>query len=290
MDISGKELSAALKKKMAEQVAGMAGKYGRVPKLDVILVGDNPASATYVRNKAKASELVGIAHDTILLPADCSEQTLLDKIAELNADPAVDGIIVQLPLPEHISKQKVIDAIDESKDVDGFHPGNAAKLWQNGRAGIENADFTLPCTPKGVMLMLEAAGVNPDGKHAVVVGRSNIVGLPMAKLLLNANATVTVCHSHTRNLAAITRQADIIIAAIGQPRFITEDMVGEGATVIDVGINRDPLSGKLCGDVDYEKVAPKCSVISPVPGGVGPMTVTCLIGNTIEAFLRKQNK
>ncbi len=278
--ISGKELSTSLKAEMAAQVSTFTGKYGRVPHLVVILVGEDPASQSYVRGKAKASELVGIRNTTILKPAGTSEEELLEIIAGLNADAAVDGILVQLPLPKHISEEKVIAAIDIDKDVDGFHPLNVAALWQK-------KPCTVPCTPKGIIRMLDRAGVEIQGKRAVVIGRSQIVGLPVAKLLLDRNATVTVCHSRTADLPSVTRSAEILVVAIGRPRFVTADMVAPGAVVIDVGVNRDPETGKLCGDVDYAAVEPMASVISPVPGGVGPMTITCLMENTIELFLKK---
>lgn len=278
MIISGKELSARLKADMAEQVALFPQKYGRVPHLAVILVGDNPASVSYVTGKAKASEVVGIKNTTIRKSADISEAELLALISDLNSDPEVDGILVQLPLPEHISEAKVIETIDKSKDVDGFHPLNVAALWQK-------QSCVLPCTPKGIIKMLKAAGVEIAGKRAVVIGRSNIVGLPVSKLLLDENATVTITHSRTVNLPEVTRQADILVVAIGKPKFVTADMVSEGTVVIDVGVNRDPETGKLCGDVDFEGVMPKASVITPVPGGVGPMTICCLMENTIECFL-----
>lgn len=283
MIISGKELSTKLKEGMAQEVASFAEKYGRVPHLVVILVGEDPASQTYVKNKGIAAEKTGMRSTTIRLAASTSEEELLALIDSLNVDDTVDGILVQLPVPKHIDEIKVLDAISKEKDVDGFHPLNTAELWRRR----DSDGFTLPCTPKGVIKMLKAAGVEIAGKHAVVLGRSNIVGLPVSKLLLNENATVTICHSRTKNLAAFTRSADIIIAAIGKPKFVTADMVSEGAVIIDVGIDRDE-NGKLCGDVDFDSVAPLCSVISPVPGGVGPMTITCLLENTIEAFLRKQ--
>lgn len=293
MIISGKELSAKLKAEMTGQLAGFAEKYGRVPHLVVILVGEDPASQTYVKNKGVAAEKIGMKSSTIRLAASTTEEELLALIDSLNVDESVDGILVQLPVPKHIDELKVLDAIDKSKDVDGFHPLNMADLWRYKSApvadkaiGDELSPFTLPCTPKGCIKMLKAAGVEISGKHAVVLGRSNIVGLPVAKLLLNENATVTVCHSRTANLAAFTRSADIIIAAIGKPKFLTADMVSPGVVILDVGINRDE-NGKLCGDVDFDSVEPKCSVISPVPGGVGPMTICCLLENTIEAFLRK---
>lgn len=283
MIISGKELSAKLKAEMAEQVATFPAKYGRVPHLTVVLVGDDPASVSYVTGKAKASEVVGIKNTTIRRPEDISEEELLGLIRDLNADDTVDGILVQLPLPGHISEPKVIEAISRDKDVDGFHPLNVAALWQK-------QPCILPCTPKGIIRMLKTAGVEIRGKRAVVIGRSNIVGLPVAKLLLDENATVTVAHSKTADLPSVTRQADILVVAIGRPRFVTADMVSEGAAVIDVGVNRDPVTGKLCGDVDFAAVEPKASVITPVPGGVGPMTICCLMENTIECFLKKMER
>ena len=280
--ISGKELSARLKAVMAAQVAAFPEQYGRVPHLVVILVGDNPASVSYVTGKAKAAAEVGIRNTTLRRPETISEAELLGLIAELNADADVDGILVQLPLPKHIDTDRVIAAIDCAKDVDGFHPSNVAALWQK-------QPCTLPCTPKGILRMLQTAGVEIEGRHAVVGGRSNIVGLPVAKLLLDANATVTMAHSRTPDLGAVTRQADILVVAVGRPKFVKGDMVREGAVVIDVGVNRDPETGKLCGDVDYAAVEPLVSVITPVPGGVGPMTICCLMENTIECFLRRVN-
>ena len=281
MIISGKELAASLKAQMAAEVATFEERYGRVPHLAVILVGEDPGSVSYVTGKAKASAEVGIKNTTIRRPATISEEELLGIIAELNADEAVDGILVQLPLPKHIDSDKVIAAIDCSKDVDGFHPMNVAALWQK-------QPCVLPCTPKGIIKMLKVAGVEIAGKNAVVVGRSNIVGLPVSKLLLDENATVTITHSRTKNLGEVTSKADSLVVAIGRPKFVTADMVGENAVVIDVGVNRDPETGKLCGDVDFAAIEPKASVITPVPGGVGPMTICCLMENTIECFLKKQ--
>ncbi len=276
--ISGKELSAKMKADLKARVAEFPEKYGRVPHLVVILVGDNPASVSYVTGKAKACEAVGIRNTTLKRPADISEAELLAMIEELNCDPEVDGILVQLPLPKHICEAKVIETISKAKDVDGFHPLNVAALWQK-------QPCVLPCTPKGIIRMLKTAGVEIAGKRAVVIGRSNIVGLPVSKLLLDENATVTIAHSRTRDLAEVTRRAEILVVAIGRPRFVTADMVSEGCVVIDVGVNRDPETGKLCGDVDYAAVEPKASVITPVPGGVGPMTIGCLMENTVECFL-----
>jgi hypothetical protein len=283
MIISGKELSAKLKSEMAVQVAEFPEKYGRVPHLVVILVGDDPGSQTYVRNKAKACDVVGIRNTTIRLSAESSEKELLDRIAQLNADEQVDGILVQLPLPKHISEPKVIEAIAEAKDVDGFHPLNTAALWQKR----PNFKCTVPCTPKGIIRLIDAAGYEISGKRAVVIGRSQIVGLPVAKLLLDRNATVTICHSRTEDLPSITKEADILVVAIGKAKFVDGSMVKDGAVVIDVGMDIDPDTGKLCGDVDFASVEPKASVITPVPGGVGPMTICCLMENTIECFLKK---
>lgn len=283
MIISGKDLAAELKSEMAANVKEYVAQYGRAPHLVVILVGENPASVSYVTGKAKDSEEVGFKNTTIRRPESVSEQEILDIIKSLNEDPTVDGILVQLPLPEHISEDKVIEAISKDKDVDGFHPLNVAALWQKQRC-------VLPCTPKGVIKLLRKAGVEIAGKRAVVLGRSNIVGLPVSKLLLDQNATVTMCHSRTQNLAEITLQADILVVAIGRPKFVTADMVGEGAAVIDVGVNRDPETGKLCGDVDFEACKDKASVITPVPGGCGPMTRACLMENTIECYLHQMNK
>lgn len=280
MIISGKELSAKLKAEMAEHVATFPAEYGRVPHLVVILVGEDPGSVSYVKGKAKASAEVGIRNTTIRRPDTITEDELLGMIAELNADDGVDGILVQLPLPKHIDEDKIIAAIDKSKDVDGFHPLNVAALWQK-------QPCTLPCTPKGIIKMLKSAGVEISGREAVVIGRSNIVGLPVSKLLLDENATVTIAHSRTKNLGEVTRRADILVVAIGRSKFVKADMVKEGAVVIDVGVNRDPETGKLCGDVDFAAIEPKASVITPVPGGVGPMTICCLMENTIECFLRR---
>lgn len=281
--IDGKAISAALKEALRDQVASFPEKYGRVPHLVVVRVGEDPASVVYVRNKAKACELCGLHNTTIVLPETVAEETLLAKIRDLNADDTVDGILVQLPLPKHISEAKVIATIDQSKDVDGFHPYNVAGLWQK-------TPHMSPCTPAGIMKLLEAIGVDPKGKRAVVIGRSNIVGLPVAKMLLDANATVTICHTRTVNMADVTRQAQILVVAAGRPKTVTGDMVSEGVVVIDVGVNRDPETGKLCGDVDFDSVAPKSSAITPVPGGVGPMTIACLMENTVQCFLNRNNK
>lgn len=283
MIISGKDLAAEIKRDVAADVVKYKEQYGREPHLVVILVGEDPASVSYVTGKAKDSEEVGFKNTTIRRPETVSEQEVLELIAELNEDKTVDGILVQLPLPKHISEEKVIAAISKEKDVDGFHPLNVAALWQKQKC-------ILPCTPKGVIKLLDKAGVEIAGKKAVVIGRSNIVGLPVSKLLLDKNATVTMCHSRTKNLAEVTREADILVVAIGRPKFVTADMVGEGAAVIDVGVNRDPETGKLCGDVDFAACAEKASVITPVPGGCGPMTRACLMENTIECYLNQVAK
>lgn len=281
--ISGKDLAKRIKADIAGKVPGYKEKYGRAPHLAVILVGEDPASMSYVKSKGKDAEQVGYESTTIHLPESTTEQELLELIAGLNADDTVDGILVQLPVPKHIDSDRVIEAISHEKDVDGFHPANVASLWQK-------RSCVYPCTPKGIIRMLDDAGVEIEGKRAVVIGRSNIVGLPMAKMLLDRNATVTIAHSRTRDLAEITRQADILIAAVGRLRFVTADMVKPGAVVIDVGVNRDPATGKLAGDVDYDAVEGIASLITPVPGGVGPMTRACLMENTLECYLNKVEK
>lgn len=280
--IDGKQISASLKEALREQVSTFPEKYGRVPHLTVVRVGEDPASVVYVRNKAKACEACGIRNTTLVLPEETTEEALLDRVRSLNADEGVDGILVQLPLPQHISEAKVIETIAREKDVDGFHPYNVAGLWQK-------TPHMSPCTPKGIMKLLDAIGLDPKGKRAVVIGRSNIVGLPVAKMLLDANATVTLCHTRTVNLPSVTREADILVVAAGRAKMVGADMVKDGAVVIDVGMDRDPETGKLCGDVDFDAVAPKTSAITPVPGGVGPMTIACLMENTVECFLRRHN-
>ena len=272
--IDGKAVSARLRQEMKEEVAALQAK-GIAPGLAVVLVGEDPASQVYVRNKIRACEELGIRSQDHRLPADTTQERLLELIGELNGDPAVHGILVQLPLPKQISDQAVIAAIDPKKDVDAFHPQNVGKIVQG------NYDF-LPCTPAGVMALLRSTGVPVAGKECVVIGRSNIVGKPMALLMLHEHATVTICHSRTRDLAEVCRRADILIVAIGKAKFVTAGMVKEGAVVIDVGMDRDE-NGKLCGDVDFAGVEPKAGYITPVPGGVGPMTITMLMQNTITA-------
>ncbi|MBE6532645.1 MAG: bifunctional methylenetetrahydrofolate dehydrogenase/methenyltetrahydrofolate cyclohydrolase FolD [Ruminococcaceae bacterium] len=273
--IDGKLVSNKLREELKVEVANFKNEFGITPGLAVIMVGDNPASAVYVRNKHKACADVGITSYQIELPTETSEDELLSKIDELNADKNVHGILVQLPLPKHISEEKVINRICADKDVDAFHPINVGKIM------IGNYSF-LPCTPAGIMELLRYYNVDITGKKCVVVGRSNIVGKPMALLLLEKHGTVTVCHSRTRELSEITKAADILVVAIGKAGFLTADMVKDGAVVIDVGINRLP-DGRLSGDVDFEAVAEHASLITPVPGGVGPMTITMLLKNTLTA-------
>lgn len=274
--IDGNALSAQVRGEIAGRAAALTAR-GVQPCLAVILVGGDPASAVYVRNKVAGCEKAGIRSLRFDYPESATQDELMARLAELNADPAVHGILVQLPLPKHFDETAVLEAIDIKKDVDGFHAENVGRLSQGREAFI-------PCTPHGVMKMLESTGTPVQGAEAVVIGRSNIVGKPMAMLLTNAGATVTVCHSKTKDLAFHTRRADILVAAIGKPRFVTGDMVKPGATVIDVGINRlqdGPDAGKLCGDVDCESAKTVAGAITPVPGGVGPMTITMLLENTV---------
>ena len=272
--IDGKKISAEIRAEIAAEVKEMKAE-GINPGLAVIIVGENPASQVYVRNKGKACEEVGIYSEIIEMPEATTEEALLAKIAELNARKEISGILVQLPLPKHINEASVIAAISPDKDVDAFSEVNVGKIM------IGNHRF-LPCTPAGVMALLSRSGIEIAGKECVVVGRSNIVGKPQAMLLLHANGTVTVCHSRTKNLAEVCRRADILVAAIGKADFFTGDMIKEGAVVIDVGMNRR-ADGKLTGDVDFQSVEPKASYITPVPGGVGPMTITMLMQNTLTA-------
>ena len=272
--IDGKLISQAVREHIASEVSKLK-ENGVVPGLAVIIVGEDPASKVYVRNKHRACEAVGIDSLVIELPEDTSEDFLISKIGELASDPSVDGILVQLPLPKHIDEKNVISAIPPEKDVDAFSYDNVGRIM--------TGDYRyLPCTPAGIMKMLEYKNIEVAGKECVVVGRSNIVGKPMAMLLLGANGTVTVCHSKTKDLAGITRRADILVAAVGKKHFITADMVKEGAVVIDVGINRAE-DGKLYGDVDFEEVSKIASAITPVPGGVGPMTIAMLLENTLRS-------
>lgn len=277
--IDGKAISLAVKDRIKEQVPLLEVKYGRKPSLAVIIVGENPASQVYVRNKVKAATYVGMNSRLVSMPESVSEKALLDMIASLNGDDTVDGILVQLPLPKHIDESKVIYSIAREKDVDGFHILNVGALWL-GTPCIK------PCTPKGIIELIRSTGVPMAGKNAVVVGRSNIVGKPVAKLLLDENATVTIAHSRTPDLKAVTLQADILVVAVGKENVVTGDMVKPGAVVIDVGMNRN-AEGKLTGDVDYESVSRRAGYLTPVPGGVGPMTIAMLMQNTIECFLER---
>ena len=272
--IDGAALAQRLRLHFRERALALAAQ-GRPPGLAVVIVGDNPASKVYVRNKVRACEEAGFHSQMIALPADTSESSLLARLAALNADASLHGILVQLPLPAHIDSHRVIEAIAPAKDVDGFHVASAGALL-TGLPGFA------PCTPAGVMEMLKFEGIDPAGRHAVVLGRSNIVGKPMALLLLQAGATVTICHSKTQDLAAITRQADILVAAVGRVNLVTAEMVKLGACVIDVGMNRD-AAGKLCGDVDFAGVREVAGWLTPVPGGVGPMTIAMLLANTLKA-------
>ncbi|AOO79611.1 bifunctional methylenetetrahydrofolate dehydrogenase/methenyltetrahydrofolate cyclohydrolase FolD [Bosea vaviloviae] len=274
--IDGKAAAAALRGEIGREVAAIKAERGLAPGLHVVLVGEDPASRVYVASKEKLAAEIGMNSVAHRLPAETSEAELLAKIASLNADDAVDGILVQLPLPKHIDTGAIIDAIDPAKDVDGLHPINAGKL-AGGKNGL------VPCTPLGCMLLLRQALPTLSGLEAVVIGRSELVGRPVAQLLLQADCTVTIAHSRTRDLAAVVRRADIVVAAVGRPHFVKRDWIKPGATVIDVGINRTP-DGKLVGDVDFAEAVSVAGAITPVPGGVGPMTIACLLRNTLTAF------
>ena len=271
--MDGRSVAGRLKEEAARETLALV-QNGITPHLAVVLVGENAASQVYVRNKENACKKAGIRSTVLRLPETCTQAALEDAVRALNADDSVHGILVQLPLPRHLDEAAVLRLIDPDKDVDGFHALNSGRLM-NGQRGF------VPCTPLGVMRMLEAYGIPVRGKHAVVIGRSNIVGKPMAMLLLAADATVTICHSRTENLAQITRQADILVAAVGRPRFVTEDMVKPGAAVIDVGINR--VDGAIVGDVDFDGVSQVAGYLTPVPGGVGQMTIAMLLANTLDA-------
>ena len=276
--INGKEIAAAVRAELKADCATFVAKHGYAPGLAVVIVGEDPASQIYVRNKARACEEVGFCSEVHRLPAGTEQAALNALIDRLNADSRIHGILVQLPLPAHLDAEEVTLRIDPRKDVDAFHPFNVGRI-------LLGDPIFLPCTPAGVMELLRRSGIDPSGKRCVVIGRSNIVGKPMAMLLLAANGTVTVCHSRTVGLADITREADILVSAVGRANFVTANMVKPGAVVIDVGMNRD-ASGKLVGDVDFPSVSPLCSFITPVPGGVGPMTITMLLRNTLVAAER----
>lgn len=273
--ISGKEIASSVRAQIAEKGRLFTERTGVVPGLAVVIVGEDPASKVYVRNKKKGCEEVGFYSEVHELPEDITQERLMSELETINKNPKIHGILVQLPLPRHLDEKAVIDFIPPEKDVDAFHPVNTGKIM------IGNYDF-LPCTPAGVMKMLEYENIDVTGKNCVVIGRSNIVGKPMAMLLLHSNGTVTICHSKTKNLADITSKADILVSSVGKAKFVTADMVKEGAVVIDVGMNRDE-NGKLCGDVAFDEVAEKASAITPVPGGVGVMTITMLLQNTLKA-------
>lgn len=275
--ISGKAISAAVKERIAAEVNELKQK-GVTPGLAVIIVGTDPASQVYVGSKERTCIELGMYSEKYELPESTTNEELLALVEKLNKDDKIHGILCQLPLPRHLDEKAVIDAIVPEKDVDAFHVQNVGKIM------IGDYDF-LPCTPAGIMEMLKYSNIDPAGKHCVVIGRSNIVGKPMAMLMLHANATVTICHSKTQNLKELCREADILVAAVGRAKFVTADMVKDGAVVIDVGMNRDE-NGKLCGDVDYQNVEPLCSAITPVPGGVGPMTITMLMQNTLTSAKR----
>ena len=275
--INGKEISAAVKARIAAEVAKLKEK-GMTPGLAVIIVGNDPASKVYVGSKERTCIELGMYSEKYELPENTTNEQLLELVEKLNRDDKIHGILCQLPLPKHLDEKAVIDAIVPEKDVDAFHVQNVGKIM------LGDYDF-LPCTPAGIMEMLKFSGIDPAGKHCVVIGRSNIVGKPMAMLMLHANATVTICHSKTQNLKGICREADILVAAVGRAKFVTADMVKSGAVVIDVGMNRDE-NGKLCGDVDYAEVEKVCSAITPVPGGVGPMTIAMLMSNTLTSAKR----
>lgn len=277
--IDGKKISAEIREEIKAETVAFEKEYGYLPGLAVVIVGENPASQVYVRNKKRACEEVGFYSEVHELPEETTQAELNALVDRLNADPKIHGILVQLPLPKHLDENEVLLRIDPKKDVDAFHPYNVGKIM------IGDYDF-LPCTPAGVMALLERSNVEIAGKKCVVIGRSNIVGKPMAMLLLHANGTVTVCHSRTRDLAAVCREADILVVAIGRADFVGADMVKEGAVVIDVGMNRR-ADGKLTGDVDFAAVEPIASAITPVPGGVGPMTITMLLKNTLTAARKK---
>ena len=279
--IDGKQVAARCREELKRQIAALRAR-GIIPGLAVILIGEDPASQVYVRNKHRACEELGIHSEQYTLPADTNRQTLLDLITELNGREEIDGILVQLPLPGHLDEKEILSAIDPAKDVDSFHPQNVGRL-------VIGDYFFAPCTPSGILTLIDSAGVDLTGKECVVIGRSNIVGKPMALMLLHRNATVTVCHSKTRELPSVTRRADVLISAVGKAGFVTADIVKPGAVVIDVGMNRNQ-AGKLCGDVDFESVSRVAGYLTPVPGGVGPMTITMLLRSTVLSAQNRRKK
>ena len=284
MVFDGKTVAAKILQTLEEENNSLHTMYGRVPCLGVVLAGEDYGSMRYVSSCEKNAQKAGLECKVVRMPEDSSEEDVLSVVRDLNEDKTVDGILVQMPLPKHIRQERIVQAILPEKDVDGVTDTNVSQLWKQRRNDYSR--FCVPCTPRSVMRILKEEGINPDGQNAVVIGRSNIVGMPVSKLLMNENATVTVCHSHTKDLPAILREADIIVAAIGKPKFVGADMVREGAVVVDVGINTDPTTGKMCGDVDTDAVAGKCKLITPVPGGVGQLTICSLMENTMDCFKR----
>lgn len=284
MIFDGKKLAEEVKTSLRKTIAEYSKLYGRVPCLSVLLVGDDYGSQRYVASCEKNAALIGMDCQVVRMTQESSEQEVLATLDQLNNDEDIDGILIQMPLPKHINTEHVIEALNPAKDVDGVTNTNVAQLWKQKRS--DYSKFCVPCTPRSAMRILKAAGITLDGKNAVVVGRSNIVGLPVTKLLMNENATVTVAHSHTKDLPNLLRHADIIVAAIGKAKFINADMVSDGTVIVDVGINSDPETGKMCGDVDFAAVADRCQLITPVPGGVGPLTICSLMENTIDCYLR----
>ena len=287
MIFDGKKLAEEVKASLREQIEGFRTQYGRVPCLSVLLVGDDYGSQRYVASCEKNCNTVGMTCRVVKMAQDSTEEQVLAQLDSLNKNKDIDGILVQMPLPKQVNTEHVVEALNPQKDVDGVTNTNVANLWKQKRS--DYSKFCVPCTPRSAMRILKAANIPLDGKNAVVVGRSNIVGLPVTKLLMNENATVTVAHSHTKDLPALLRSADIIVAAIGKAKFITKDMVRQGAVIVDVGINADPETGKMCGDVDFQQVADLCEMITPVPGGVGPLTICSLMENTIDCYLRTHN-
>ena len=279
----GKEVTASLNEEIRRKVAQL-NEQGVTPKLGIVRIGEREDDISYERGATKRCETLGVAFEKFLLPADASEEEVLKVIQAVNEDDSIHGVLLFRPLPRHLNEDKIVNALAVEKDVDGITDLSMASVFMGRGAGYA------PCTPSACMRILDHYGIDCTGKKAVVIGRSNIVGLPVSKLLLDANATVTMAHSRTRNLAEVTRGAEILVVAIGRPKFVTAEMVSPGAVVIDVGVNRDPETGKLCGDVDFAAIEPKASVITPVPGGVGPMTICCLMENTIECFLRRAGR
>lgn len=285
MVFDGKKTAERILSSLKTENEQLRVRYGRVPCLCVLLVGDDYGSQRYVASCERNAQKAGMDCKVVRLSAESNEAEVLETIRQMNGDEKVDGILIQMPLPSHLDSNRIIQSINPQKDVDGVTPANVSHLWKDKKT--DYSQYCVPCTPRGVMRILQESGIEIDGKNVVVVGRSNIVGMPVSKLLLNANATVTICHSHTTHLKDVLLSADIIVSAIGKPKFIREEMVREGAVVVDVGINQDPVTGAMCGDVDTDAVAGKCSLITPVPGGVGLMTICSLMENTMDCFKHK---